>query len=386
MERGVSESGAPGGDYKENDCSSMLPELPASQPMAPPFQLAELQEMSIDPSAFSFDTSLPTELSIESNMAILDSPDLSLGLPLMDCGPTVYSLSTTALDMVRAHVADSRAKLSVMRQSDLSGKFMALSSNDVAQRGLITLATLLSNDGAPSALDVICFVHVAYSLSLVLHQEDASRRCAQHFAQAMRYGSLFSYAEMVEYCHIAECLWKPQAVAMSDAELPACTTFSDNSKGKQPQRHALPGEPDSLTFVSQCFLDGTFARCSALKLMLNSPAELEYAAIGGEGNQDIYVSAVTDLHSKDAHVQAQANTPYYIAVTHMINALCRRYAQFSAFLPCMHNLMLRFGSNSIPTPRRLELELMHAGKVGEPEQVSFLPPLMAFLADVAAIH
>jgi hypothetical protein len=285
-------------------------------------------------------------------MAILDSPDLSLGLPLMNCGPTVFSLSSTALDMVHAHVVDSRAKLSMVRQSDLVEKFVALSPNDVAQRGLMTLASLLGNNGAPSALDVICFVHVAYSLSLVLHQEDASRRCAQHFAQAMRYGPLFSYAEMVEYCYIAECLWKPQAMAMSDADLPTCTTSSENSKGKQPQRHAMPSDSDSLMFVSQCFLD-----------------DFEYAAIGGEGNQEVYGSVVTDLHSKDAHVHAQPNTPYYIAVTHMINALCRRFSQYPAFLPCMHNLMLRFSSNSITTPRRLELELMHAGKVRSWEQI-----------------
>lgn len=66
---------------------------------------------------------------------------------------------------------------------------------------------------------------------------------------------------------------------------------------------------------------------------------------------------------KDVSIDAQHDSPYSIAVRCMLNMLYKRYPNVPNFTASICNIVNRFSSSCISTPRRLELELMHVGRV-----------------------
>lgn len=133
---------------------------------------------------------------------------------------------------------------------------MSLSS--VAVTGLETMVGILEGRQNASPLDLICFVHIVFSLSLVIHEHDASKHAAALFKQALLYSSWFSEPDRTAFIEVVITLWEHSEVDNTEIiQLLQSRPPIPDSKGKQPERslHGLRSDP--LVLLAAYFLDGT---------------------------------------------------------------------------------------------------------------------------------
>ncbi|KFA63960.1 hypothetical protein S40285_05731 [Stachybotrys chlorohalonatus IBT 40285] len=336
----------------------LLSELPGNLPMLSPYQHSLPKDSIMDPLAFSFDAAIPTELSIESNLAITEGTEMPLVMQPLLVEPGVYTLVESVRETLQTHIADSIDKLPSTSQSRVVKEFQNMPASEVTQRGLDALTSIMIDATETSPTDVICFVHMVYSLSLVLHEQDAPSRSASLFSQALSYGSRFSGQHQIDYLHTVICLWKPPGMTsdelgmLLDAHKTSSVRLhymSEKRKGKQIQQDYPSPANDHLMSVTQCFLD-----------------ELERAALQDSTDPEIQISSLSLQHMKDVSIDAQHDSPYSIAVRCMLNMLYKRYPNVPNFTASICNIVNRFSSSCISTPRRLELELMHVGRIHLP--------------------
>ncbi|KAH7328043.1 hypothetical protein B0I35DRAFT_6985 [Stachybotrys elegans] len=357
----------PIGDGKEDqsfNVSWCFPsELPASLPTVDAFPgPAPAHDMvDMDTSAFSFNSAIPTELSTSSEPAVANPSNVSLdlALPTVDTHSTHYtradSLIETARTTLEMHIADSMNKLHPINGNSLVEKLRTMSLPVIAEQALVTLTTIMEGGEPTCPVGLLCFIHFSYSLSLVIHETDAHARSTDLFSQAMSYGSGFSLQDITEYRQIVECLWKPQGMTADDVKFRLqinasrsnpFVSMSKKAMGKQPQRGILPPTTDCFAFVAQVFLD-----------------ELEYAALRDGSRPGIQTSELSIQHLKDPNFNTQKDSPYMTAVKFMLSSLCHKYGTVHSFIANVGDLMGRVQSNQVSTSRRLELELMHIGRI-----------------------
>lgn len=68
-------------------------------------------------------------------------------------------------------------------------------------------------------------------------------------------------------------------------------------------------------------------------------------------------------HLKDVNLEAHQDSPFALAVNFMLKILAQQYADVPGFEGSMKHLASRVNASYVSTPRRLELEVMHAGRV-----------------------
>jgi hypothetical protein len=90
--------------------------------------------------------------------------------------------------------------------------------------------------------------------------------------------------------------------------------------------------------------------------------ELEYSALQEVSRPDIQASELSIQHMKDVNHQAGPDSPLIHAISYMLRVLCQQYAGAPGYVSVVKELLDRAESGYI-TLRRLELELMHAGRV-----------------------
>jgi hypothetical protein len=101
----------------------------------------------------------------------------------------------------------------------------------------------------------------------------------------------------------------------------------------------------------------------SLGLELTQSAELEYAALRDGSRPGIQASELSIQHLKDSNFNTHKDSPYMAAVNFMLNSLYQQYATDASFIVHISDLLSRIQSNQVSTSRRLELELMHIGRV-----------------------
>lgn len=365
-----------------NSCPS---ELPADIPM---FDLPSNMDpqktqapMSLDQAAFSFNTDIPFQLPLEPQLPSTDSVDYGLAPPpppppsqqqqttsntepsLMQntnsssltttTRNTTQSLARSVHDTLREHVADSISKLDVINENPIFMQLNQMSLSSIAAVGLEIMTEILEGRQASSPLNLICFVHVVFSLSLVIHEQDVAKHSAAMFKQALLYSDWFSDDDKISFIEVVYTLWKPSQV--NDDEIIALLKSREPvpsagmSKGKQPERFPQGSRSDPLILIAAYFLD-----------------ELEYMAI----NDSSYMGQASELamqHHKDG-LGASHNSPFAIAARFMIdNIFSHEYSHYPGFERRMQRLIGQINSGEVGTVRRLELELMQAGR-------TYLPP------------
>lgn len=99
-------------------------------------------------------------------------------------------------------------------------------------------------------------------------------------------------------------------------------------------------------------------------MLIVENVELEYETLR-DNNYRAEHSELAGQHLKDSLV-ASRNSPFAIAARFMIeNIFSHQYSNFPGFELSMERLIGQINSSGVGTVRRLELELMQAGRVRE---------------------
>lgn len=372
-------------DANHDDLDNLLAELPADLPMLSPFPTTNFlfSSLDTDQSVFSFDATVPTELSIETNLALTESSNVSLNLTELLAQPTwnhyvsAHSLVESARDTLHMHLAESVSKLKQLNNSRLANELRQMPPDAVALAGLRAMNSVLEGNIILSSVDILCFVHLVYSLSVVIHEQDAPSRWKEFFMQAMSYASWVPQQEMGEFFHLVQCLWRPHGIDNTELNMFMQTIASDGSqaasmsekmKGKQPQANVPATGLDAFVSVSQIFLD-----------------ELEYSALQEVRRPHIQASDLSIQHMKDVNHQEAPNSPFAVTIMYILRNLCQQYSGAPGYVTALKELLDRVGSSYI-TLRRLELELMHAGRTYLSPGIFFGHYITTVRAQIDSLH
>ncbi|POR31182.1 Uncharacterized protein TPAR_08605 [Tolypocladium paradoxum] len=347
---------------------AFLPELPAEVPM---YMLPSANTLQSDvdpnpPSTSSFAASSSAEQPMDANLTPIDSlnvhqePTQLVADIVRNQHVSAHSLIQTARNMLDVHVANSMANLRRDGKNHLVNQFLNMSPNSVADAGLEAMMDILEGHPATSPVNLLCFVHVIYSLSVVVHEQDAPRRCADLFIQAVSYSSRLTHQDRQAYIEVVDFLWKPSEIAGGDFMELLQTSLSEPSRKMVSRKCRQPVDTlegcrfDALEFVAQYFLD-----------------ELEDSALRDTQRLETQTSDLCIEHLKDVNLEAYEGSPFSIAANDTIDSLLLQYGSVPGFESAMRYILGRVKSNYVATPRRLELELMQAGKMRLSSDVCF---------------
>ncbi|KAM0277168.1 hypothetical protein ACHAQH_006015 [Verticillium albo-atrum] len=264
------------------------------------------------------------------------------------------ALVASAWDTLQAHIASSMQKLRHMSYNPLVNQLQFLEPDAVAKSGLATLKAILEGQAPTSPLDWICFVHVTYSLSLVIYERDAESMSKRLFAQAYVYGDQVPPEFRDSYLEVATTIWQP--LDMSEDELASLLVGKDLgilptatiSKGKGRAMSILtPHGTDELLEIARFFLD-----------------ELEYAALPANAPRSI---ATLDLdiwtqQMQDAYTKTGSDRVFPVTVGLVVNMLQAQFPNAFGLAKKLGKFQKRIDVGEIQSPRRAELELIQAGK------------------------
>ncbi|KAL6884251.1 hypothetical protein HDV57DRAFT_516674 [Trichoderma longibrachiatum] len=361
-----------------NSCPSELPaDIPMFDDLPTTMNPQKTQvPMGLDHSAFSFDNDLQFQLPLEHQLPPTHTvDDLSLHVSPPPLAPssrlrpppppqqstndaessmmqhvgssslttTTQALARSAQDALQMHIAESRSKIDDINENRLMVQLCQMPLPSVATAGLETMVDILEGRQASSPLNLLCFVHVVFSLSLVVHEQEASKHVDALFKQALLYSDWFSYDDKMLYIEVVYTLWKPTAVRDKDI-----VELLGMSKGKQPERSLPELRSDPLMLIAAYFLD-----------------ELEYMAHSDSNHRG-------DVQHKRDNVGASHGSPFAIAARFMIeNIFTHQYSHFPGFELGVEKIIGLVNSGAVGTVRRLELELMQIGKTYLPSDTFF---------------
>lgn len=269
------------------------------------------------------------------------------------------ALIHTAQNVIEVHIEGSMKGLRCDGKNHVVAQFCKMSPGSVALAGLDTMAEILSGNVVTSAVKLLCFVHVVYALSLVIDEQEATTRSTKLFMQAMSYGSWLSQQDRQAYVQVVGFLWKPDGMPDSSfmellrSTLSQPESGTEGSKGKAPAM-CVGRDFDPLVFVAQYFLD-----------------ELEASALRDTTHLEIQASDIYMEHLNDINLEAHEGSPFSIAAKDAITCLAQHYRDTPGLRNSMQDIVDRVKASHFATPRRLELELMQAGKMQLPPDASF---------------
>ncbi|CAM1511282.1 Fc.00g087950.m01.CDS01 [Cosmosporella sp. VM-42] len=367
------------GAFENGVSDSYLSELPADIPMNDALPTTDhfqdtlpttdhfQDTLGLDHSVFSFDASLPAELSLESNLALTENSTMPPEMPQLGVDPTVgyyanpHSLVRTAKDTLEMHIASSMERLQQISKNHLVNQLRNMSPQSIALTGLEALTEILEGRRPTAPVKLLCFVHLVYSFSLVVYEQDVASRSTDLFGQAMSYSAWFSRHDSLAYRHIVNALWKPAAMSEADvhnlirAKVSPAVSRTGSLKGKELAMDNIhQPNTDSLAFAAQHFLDA-----------------LEYAAIQAVDQPEIQASQLCMQHIQDTSFDSHTDQPFALSVTFLLNLLSRQFSDSPGLAKGLKDLEHRVNANYVSTTRRLELELMHVGKMSLPPDVYF---------------
>ena len=172
------------------------------------------------------------------------------------------ALIQTAQNVIEVHIEHSMKGLRCDGKNHVVNQFCNMSAASVALAGLETMSDILSGNIITSAVRLLCFVHVAYALSLVIDEQEAASRSTALFIQAVSYSSWLSHQDRQAYIQVVDFLWKPEDMAdgvfmeLLQSSMSQPDADSGSSKGKAPAKFLKADRSDPLIFIAQYFLDG----------------------------------------------------------------------------------------------------------------------------------
>ena len=216
---------------------------------------------------------LPLASALEFEQHAVELPTLSNEIELPADEPLStfrrkddYPEAKHLVDSVRAalemHIAESQSKLKHLPGNQLARQFILMLPKAVAKEGLTTLKQVLDGRLPMSQLKLLCFIHIVYAFSLVMHEQEMQSRCNELFVQALSYGPLALRSDLKAWTQVVTSLWKPNRMTTSavkelaEAKLKHSTPASGDENNKLSAVSPNSPETDSLLFVAKYFLDG----------------------------------------------------------------------------------------------------------------------------------
>ncbi|RFN46575.1 hypothetical protein FIE12Z_9200 [Fusarium flagelliforme] len=320
--------------------------------------------LALDQPIFTLnDSSLPTDFDLESNLALANNnacmpSSMTSTLP----HPTVNSYNAQSLigtiwSTLRLHIANSMSKLDHVTKNPLITQLKSLTSETIAVKGLDVLVDIIEGRQPSVLLDTLCFVHMGYCFSFIIHEHDAANRSAELFGQAMSYSSLFSREDRQFYIQIVKAIWKPAnmtdagVVSILRAKASASVSRSPSIKGKEHRFAATHrSDADSLVSVAKYFLD-----------------QLELATLRVV---DDVVIQTSQLYLEHFTMSMNIDSLQVAAADLILKKNFCQYTHCGPFAVSLNDLIQRINSEFI-SARRLELELIEIGKMSLPPHVYY---------------
>lgn len=249
------------GDYTLDSIS----ELPGDDPLSLSVPRAWNNEPLFDfdqEQNFSWSSSIDTEINVlfTNNGQSGEAPAPQANQEHNgNTGSETQALVHTAWDTLREHVTSSITKVSLgLAGNLLAQELRSLSAKEVALKGLASLKSILGGLDPERPIDYICFVHLAYALCLLVHEDDLSNRCKQLFQQAIAYQGFLNADQRDPFCQLVRAIWQPRD-ATQNIQQASSPVFTSDYKGKAPEFRYNSNSPfgtDPLIVVAQNFLDG----------------------------------------------------------------------------------------------------------------------------------
>ncbi|KAF6835227.1 zinc finger protein [Colletotrichum plurivorum] len=252
----------------------------------------------------------------------------------------------SAWDSLKAHVSVSMDKLQHLDCNPLAQRLRFMSPQDIAQTGFNTLNAIVEGGQPKSAIEIICFVHVTYSLSIIVHEDDARSRSEQLYAQALLYGNMLVPGEREPYREVASAIWQPSV------------SRSHSFKGKEQATPGAQPRPKLTDFleVTLFFLD-----------------ELEHKVLrqGPVVPPEVLGSKLWIQHLGEAGVTTGTDSKFTALLKRIACQISQSFSHARGFATQMKSLQTRINMGEINTTRRAEIELIQAGKNHIPPQEYF---------------
>ncbi|TKW55571.1 hypothetical protein CTA1_8125 [Colletotrichum tanaceti] len=340
---------------------AFISELPADDIMLRPLPTLLPDDLNCDQQLPLLET-LDAALHPSENGAVApeQTPDASGLVKATDTAIPAHAVDANSLvgsawDTLKTHISSSRRKLRHLTHNPLVGELQSVLSQEIANRGLAVLKVMLEGGRSTSSFDMVCFVHVTYSLSLIVHEDDARNRSKQLFAQAFCYSNLLAAGERTHYVEVASAIWQPLDLSLSELDKLVSEQYglvfstSPSLKGKESASLSSGNRPkkDILLEVARFFLD-----------------ELEHAALPSKDleSTEVLRSMLWTKHSMDATDSSTLNRNFAARLkTWRYETRCD-FNNAEDLDPNIKRIQMRINNGTIRSVRRAELELMQAGK------------------------
>ncbi|KAI1482049.1 hypothetical protein F4774DRAFT_353342 [Daldinia eschscholtzii] len=357
----ISTAAKPTAPCPDDTCNYLvdnMSELPGDDLLSIPRGLSDPMLFSFEPKDnYSWMQSVNTEISLSTsvNMMFTGSDpkpaNMSSGfLEPSDRSPDTRTLVETVWVALQEHVASSRHKLSHIEGNPLVQRLQTQSIKTVALNGLSSLRRMLQGDSVTDPFDYLCFIHLVYTLSLVVHENELVTRCTALYQQALAYRRFLGPAHRDYYTQIVVEIWQPTLEEQPQAFRGACTDGSSNSKGKEPEYRTglrINLEIDPLIAVGQNFLD-----------------DLESSIItsGPPRSDEVFTSPLYSIHVAETQPGSLDDSPFVITANYIIQDLSNGFRHSDMLLTRLGEIKRTIRSGEITTVRKLELALLQAGK------------------------
>ncbi|KAI1179435.1 hypothetical protein F4777DRAFT_476575 [Nemania sp. FL0916] len=320
-----------------------------------------------DPLIFGYDvkdkyswlSSMNTDISHSTsiNMMFTD-PNQKTTMPPEFIGSQISNSEVKTLveqvwDALGEHFSTSLSKLARLQNNSLADSLRTQTPRDVASAGLVRLRRALDHNFAarPDPLEYICFIHLIYSISLIMHGDNVASRSNKLYEQAIAYSALFDAPYRDNYCQVVSTIWHQNSQSSASRGRSGDTTNrTTGDKGKEPDYHISSvhmANPDPLVIAGQDFLD-----------------EIEGIMINGNIHQplDVLSSELWSSHVTPNQTNLQGPSPLTIASAFLVQDLCRRYHDSRNLLSKLTFIGNKARGGYYGTIRKLELELIQTGK------------------------
>ncbi|KAI0159267.1 hypothetical protein BJ166DRAFT_593459 [Pestalotiopsis sp. NC0098] len=324
-----------------------LPELPGDIPLGMGLE----KDWAHDPLLFSFgpkeNYSWSSTVDTEVNVVFTENDANP------DNGTETFSSDTKTLitdtwHTLQQHMSYSLPNIRAM-DNNLARRLRGLSAKDITLKGLAALKSILSNVDPADPLDYLCFIHVIYAFTIVIHEEEATLHMSRLFKQALAYRNFVSASDCSEYAAIVTAIWEP----INSEETRSVLGRSSNAKGKGPElrvNSSIPFSLDPLVEVAQNFLDDLE---NAMSTGVNSSQSL-----------DVMTSELYSTHVAETGPRMEPiPDAFRITVNYVVQMLSQHFGPHSSSLaPRLRSIGQKVSNGLITSVRRMELELLQTGK------------------------
>lgn len=218
------------------------------------------------------DANPTADLGYAANIVLTEEKSESLQDPLAEneaqtvCCSETQDLVSSSWDILQEHIISSLVNIEHIHHNPLAEQLRTLSAKTIANNGLRVLRNLLDGQRPRSAIDTLCFVHVVYSFSLIIYEDNALTRSDKFFAQSLAYARYFAPADQSLYKDVAIAIWRPDGITRehlaSIMNQSAALERTPSVKGKERDASGqtfASTKDDSLLSAARNFLDGELA-------------------------------------------------------------------------------------------------------------------------------